>query len=159
MITANFQRILISLNDYIDKDYGELNIDLLKLLNYTIVHYSRNVFNHKANWKKVFKKYDFDYDYVNESGSHNNIILIEKEFRKYARLFKVTRDIKNSTHIDEYKKFISETMNMMVNKIIIPIEEIMHRFHPIIEKYRSIYKPPSKQSSKINYDALEKLMN
>lgn len=159
MITPNFQRILTSLNDFLNKDFAELNSDLLCMLNYTIMHYSRNVFNYEANWKKVFKKYDFDYDYVNETGSSNDIIQIEKDFRKYARFFKNMKDIKNSKYLTEYKKFISDTMDIMVNKIIIPIEEIMQRFYPIIEKYRSVYKKKEKRSSKINYAALEKLMN
>ncbi len=159
MITPAFQQILLEQNQYFDNDIGELNKDLLKILNYTLMHYSRNVFNYDGKWNKIKKTYDFDYDYVNETKSSSDLIKIEKQFRKYARFFKDSKS-HNDEHkymINEYKKFISESMDIMVNKIIIPIECIMQRNEKIIEKYRQQFKKEPKKSSKINYKALEKL--
>jgi hypothetical protein len=157
MLTQNFQKILNDLNIYFDKDTSELNTDLIKMLNYTITHYSRNVFKCDANWKKISRKYDFDYEYVNNTDSNNDIINIEKEFRKYARIFKTINNIEKSVYINEYKKFISKTMDLMVNKIIIPIEIIMIRYTSIIEKYRNIYRIEPKKSPKLNYEVMQQL--
>lgn len=161
MITYNFQNILLQQNQYFDNNICELNKDLLKILNYTLMHYSRNVFNYNGKWNKIKKTYDFDYDYINETKSSDDLIKIEKEFRKYARFFKDHQvyDEKHKYMIEQYKKFISESMDTMVNKIIIPIECIMKRHTHIIEKYRDIFKKEPKKSSKINYVALEKLLN
>ena len=163
MISANFQRILIDLNQFFDKEIAELNSDLLKILNYVMVHYSRNVFNYKGKWDKISRSFDFNYDYVNESGSSKDILRIESQYRKYARIFKSKTDIKNSVELIEYKKFISQSMDLMVNKIIYPMERVMTRFTEMIIKYRAIYKKVEEhieqKSSKINYELLQKFLS
>ena len=154
MITQNYQKILTSLNKYMSTEMGVLNTNLINMFNYTLVHYSRNVFNYKANWKKILRTFDFNYEYINDSKAYDDIIYIEKEFRKYGRYFKTKIHIKNDIHLDKYIKFIQKAMSMMVNKIIIPIECIMERYTDIILLYRNIYKEEKVQSKKINYDVL-----
>jgi hypothetical protein len=160
MITYNFQSILLGLNTYLDDNLKEINTDLLKMYNYVIVHYSRNVYNYNANWKKINRLFKFDYEFCNSTKSAENMMLIEKEYRKFARIFKNLQpcEIEISPKLNEYKLFLSKYMEIMVNQIIIPIEIIMTTYDNTIKKYRKIYSQ-QKKSSKINYDVLEKINN
>lgn len=155
MITRRYQEILKNVNTYLDENYRTLNIDLLTIFNYVIVHYSRNVFHYNDDWKKIQQIYDFDYEYINETNCTDDLLQIEREYRKFGKLFK---NNKNITDIEDYKKFIEESFYLMINKIIIPIRHKVGKLDPLIKKYEQKYPKKQRKSDKINYEALHKLI-
>ncbi len=150
----------IHFNEQTDK---EINEDLLTIFNYVIVMYSRNVFNYHGNWKKIEKIYDFDFDYINEEGVAKDLLNIQREYRRYARLFDNSKikNIKiNLNDIESYRKFINQSIKLMITKIITPMNGKYNSITHLIKKYEHLHNEPKKhvRSNKLNYDALEKML-
>jgi hypothetical protein len=164
MITRRFQEILKNISIHFNKQFDkELNVDLLTIFNYVIVMYSRNVFNYHGNWKKIEKIYDFDFDYINEQGVAKDLLHMQKEYRRYGRLFDIikTKNNKiNNLDIESYRRFINESIKIMITKIIVPMNGKYNSIIDLIKKYEYLQNEPKKQirSDKINYDALEKFL-
>lgn len=170
MITRRFQEILKNISNHFDKQFDkELNVDLLTIFNYVIVMYSRNVFNYNGNWKRVEKIYDFDFDYINEEGVAKDLLHIQGEYRRYGRLFDINKIKKNKVNtkqklnpndVENYRRFINESIKIMITKIIVPMNSKYSCIIDLIKKYEYLQNEPKKivRSDKINYDALEKIL-
>jgi hypothetical protein len=161
MITNRYQEILKELNVFYDEYHRNLNIDMLTIFNYVIVHYSRNVFHYKDNWKKIERIHDFDYDYINDTNCTDDLLKMEKEYRKFGKIFKHLKSKKIKKNIDDisdYKNFLNKSIDIMINKIIIPIRHKVGRLESIIKKYEELYPKKEKKSNKINYEALNKFL-
>ncbi len=162
MITRRFQAILTNISTYFeDGAEKEMNEDLLKIFNYVIVMYARNVFRYNGNWKRVERIYDFDYEYINEHGVSNDLLHIQREYRRFGNLFDIT---KNNTKISQrdvesYREFIKDSMKIMITKIVVPMNEKYGCVRPLIKKYEYLKIEEKKRirSNKLNYDALEKM--
>ena len=170
MITSRYQTILTNINNYFeDNSDKEINEDLLKIFNYVIVTYSRNIFRYNGNWKKVERIYDFDYDYIHENDVSRDLLHMQKEYRRYAKLFdnsKINSKInsKNNSKITErdvesYRQFINDSIKIMITKIVIPMNEKYGCVRHLIKKYEYLKIEPKKpiRSNKLNYDAIEQL--
>lgn len=162
MITHRYQEILKELNVFYDEYHRNLNNDMITIFNYVIIHYSRNVFHYKDNWKKIERTFDFDYDYINKSNCSRDLLKIQKEYRRFGKFFKMNKIenfTQNNKYIQEYKKFINDSMDVMINKIINPIRHKIKILESMIKKYEHIYPKKQIKSDKINYEALYKFMN
>jgi hypothetical protein len=163
MITRRFQEILKNISIHFNKQFDkELNEDLLTMFNYVIVMYSRNVFNYYANWKKIERIYKFDFDYINEHGVAKDLLHMQSEYRRYGRLFDNTKMKNNKINpldVENYKKFINDSIKIMITKIIVPMNGKYNSIINLIKKYDYLKYEPKKQirSNKLNYDAIEKM--
>ena len=163
MITRRFQQILKDISIYFNSQFDkELNEDLLNIFNYVIVMYSRNVFNYHGNWTRIERIYKFDFDYINENGVANDLLHMQREYRRYARLFDIikTKDKKiDPLDIESYRRFINESIKNMITKIIVPMNGRYGHVGDLIKKYDYLKNEPKKpiRSNRLNYDALEKM--
>ena len=164
MITRRFQEILKNISNHFDKQFDkELNVDLLTIFNYVIVMYSRNVFNYNGNWRRVEKIYNFDFEYINEEGVAKDLLHMQSEYRRYGKLFDLIKTKKNKVNpldVESYRKFINESIKIMITKIIVPMNSKYGCIIDLIKKYDYINNEPKKivRSNKINYDVLEKML-
>lgn len=162
MITRRFQAILININSYFeDGAEKELNEDLLKIFNYVIVMYARNVFRYNSNWKRVERIYDFDYEYINESGVSQDLLHMQREYRRFGNLFDTTKNFSkiNQRDVESYRQFINDSIKIMITKIVVPMNEKYGCVRSLIKKYEYLKIEAKKpiRSNKLNYDALEKM--
>ncbi len=162
MITRRFQAILININNHFgEQSDKELNEDLLKIFNYVIVMYSRNLFRYNSNWRRVQRIYDFDYDYINENSVAQDLLHMQREYRRYGRLFDISKNNTkiNQRDVESYREFIKKSIKIMITKIVVPMNEKYGCVRHLIKKYEYLNieaKKPVK-SNRINYDALEKM--
>ena len=150
-----FKEILLGISEHLD-ECAELNNDFLKLYEYLIVLYARNVFKHNSNWKRMDRDFFVDYSYIRETNCEKDLLNIQCELRKYAKIFKIFCK-ENTSHqyfLISYKTFIKESMEKMIQKIINPFSIRLDYCIQIIEKYSYMKKVKSK---KINYEVLEQL--
>jgi hypothetical protein len=162
MITRRFQAILTNINSYLKDDAEkEMNEDLLKIFNYVIVMYARNVFRYNSNWKRVERIYDFDYEYINEHGVSNDLLHIQREYRRFGNLFDSTKNFSKISQLDveNYRQFINDSMKIMITKIVVPMNEKYGCVRSLIKKYEYLKIETKKRvrTDKLNYDALEKM--
>jgi hypothetical protein len=162
MITRRFQEILTNIKSHFEEQSDkELNEDLLKIFNYVIVMYSRNLFRYNSNWKRVERIYDFDYDYINENGVAQDLLNMQREYRRYAKLFDINKNNTkiNQRDVESYRQFIKNSIKIMITKIVVPMNEKYGCIRHLIKKYEYLKieaKKPVK-SNRINYDALEQM--
>ncbi len=162
MITRHFQQILTNINTHFEEQSDkELNEDLLKIFNYVIVMYSRNLFRYNSNWRRVQRIYDFDYDYINENGVAQDLLNMQREYRRYGRLFDIGKNNTkiNQRDVESYRQFIKNSIKIMITKIVVPMNEKYGCVRHLIKKYEYLNieaKKPVK-SNRINYDALEQM--
>lgn len=155
MPSYRFLETLTEMSDHLE-ECRELNKDLLTLYDHMIVLYARNVFKHESNWKKMGREFYVDYTYIRETDCEKDLLKIQHELRKYAKIFKIFCS-DNASHrslLIGYKKFIKESMETMVKKIVVPFTIRLDSCKEIIEKYSYMKKGKSK---KINYEVVEKL--
>jgi hypothetical protein len=162
MITRRFQAILTNINSYIEDGVEkEINEDLLKIFNYVIVMYARNVFRYNGNWKRVERIYDFDYEYINEHDVSNDLLHMQREYRRFANLFDTTKNNSkiNLRDVENYRQFINNSIKIMITKIIVPMNDKYGCVRPLIKKYEYLKIEAKKpiRSNKLNYDAIEQL--
>lgn len=163
MITHRFQEILKNISIRFDNQFDkDLNIDLLTIFNYVIVMYSRNVFNYHGRWRRIERIYDFDFDYINEEGVAKDLLHIQSEYRRYGRLFDIIKKTNNKINpidIESYRKFINESIKIMITKIIVPMNGKYNCIVHLIKKYDYLRNEPKKnvRSAKLNYEAIEKM--
>ena len=93
MFSQKFLHILYDLNEHITPSNLELNQDFIKLYDYLIILYSRNVFRYNGDWKKITRNYSVDYEYINHNNCAAKILDIQSRLRFFANIFKL--NIKN----------------------------------------------------------------
>ena len=148
-----FMEILFGISEHLN-ECSELNVDFLNLYEHMIVLYARNVFKYNSNWKRMDRDFFVDYSYIRKTNCEKDLLNIQRELRKHAKVFKIfCRD--NVSHLYflvSYKNFIKESMEIMIQKIINPFSIRLDSCKEIIEKYSYMKKVKSK---KINYEVLE----
>jgi hypothetical protein len=114
------------------------------------------VFKYNSKWDRLKIKYDFDYDHINNNNTVGELLEIQREFCKYARIFKKK---KSQYDIDNYKTFLHKSMIKMMNDIIVPLNGTYGMVRDLIYKNQCYVKKEEKKfSNKINYEALKELL-
>jgi hypothetical protein len=155
MPSKRFMETLKQMSEYLG-EYREMNNDFLMLYDHLIVLYARNVFKHNSNWKKMERDFFVDYTYIRETECEKDLLKIQSETRKYAKIFKIFCS-ENASHqyfLISYRNFIKESMELLIKKVINPFSIRLDSCKQIIEKYSYMKKIKSK---KINYEVLEQL--
>ena len=79
---------LLGISEHLE-ECAELNNDLLKLYEFVIVLYARNVFKHNSNWKRMDREFFVDYSYIRETNCEKDLLNIQCELRNYAKILKI----------------------------------------------------------------------
>jgi len=143
----------------------EMNMDFLNLIHICNVQYSRNIYKKDAEWKHVKLDFCFDYDFIKHNKSAEEFEYIRKKINFFSGVFferrtRYQRDIIlkkfNQISVLLYENFIIQSMEIMINNIIVPISCPIRDLIVIKNKYSHLKK--QKKSNKINYEVLDKLL-
>lgn len=143
----------------------EINMDFLNLIHICNVQYSRNIYKKDAEWKHVKLDFCFDYDFIKRNNSAKEFEYIRKKINFFSGIFferktRYQRDMIlkkfNQNSVLLYENFIIQSMEIMINNIIVPISCPIHDLIIIKNKYGHLKK--QKKSNKINYEVLDKLL-
>ena len=145
----------------------EMNMDFLNLIHICNVQYSRNIYKKNADWKHIKLDFCFDYDFIKHNKSAEEFEYIRKKINFFSGIFferrtRYQRDMIlkkfNIFSLMLYENFIIQSMEIMINNIIVPISCPIHDLIIIKNKYGHLKKQQvKKKSNKINYEVLDKL--
>lgn len=146
---------LLVFNKYLNSEYKQKNNDFVKLYNYFITCYARNSLRKYSVWKYRSKKFDFDFNSMEENGSMDDLLKIQSGMKT----FKHIKFINNESVIKDYMTYVDTSLENLSTTISYPVMGISLEHRYLINKYAEYYKQKKtdKKSSKINYDALEKI--
>jgi hypothetical protein len=142
----------------------EINMDFLNLVHICNVQYSRNIYKKDAEWKTVKADCAFDYDFIKHNNSVTEFDYIRKRINFFSNVFferrtRYKRDLIlkeiNKISIMLYENFVIQSIEIMINNIIIPISCPIHDLVIIKNKYAHLKK--QKKSNKINYEIYNQL--
>lgn len=143
----------------------EMNMDFLNLIHICNIQYSRNIYKKDAKWKHVKLDFCFDYDFIKHNNSVEKFEYIRKKINFFSSMFferrtRYQRDMIfkkfNQISVLLYENFIIQSMETLINNIIVPISCPIHDLIIIKKKYSHLKK--QKKSNKINYEVLDKLV-
>lgn len=143
----------------------EMNMDFLNLIHICNIQYSRNIYKKDAKWKHVKLDFCFDYDFIKHNKSVEEFEYIIKKINFFSDIFferrtRYQRDMIfkkfNQISVLLYENFIIQSMETLINNIIVPISCPIRDLIIIKNKYSHLKK--QKKSNKINYEVLDKLL-
>jgi len=120
--------------------------DFWNIYTFAIMSYSRNTFRYNSTFSPKFTRSPFDYDFANKNMTIHGILAMQEELIQYKNSLQ-----KNPTDklVQSYVDFIRNSMKLLIEDIIVPIEIIPENVSLIIEKYTK------KKKSRINKKALQ----
>lgn len=143
----------------------EMNMDFLNLINICNVQYARNIYKKYADWKHIKPDFCFDYDFIKRNNSAKEFEYIRKKINFFSDIFfkrrtRYQRDMIlkkfNQNFVMLYENFIIQSMETLINNIIVPISCPIRDLIVIKNKYAHLKK--QKKSNKINYEVFDKLL-
>ena len=138
----------------------ELINDYITIHCVIIALYARNLFRYHSSWIKIKKLYNFDYKYIRDNETSYKLTDNETKLTEYANKLKIYYNIdyqSNKILYYEFVTFIKQSMNDMMNNIIIPVKIMSPKIKLLINKYKGYEYKTKTISKKLNYDALKLL--
>jgi hypothetical protein len=131
----------------------------LRLFNYFIAAYSRELFNRGCVLPPQFdrKRSHMNISKVSETDADKKLIAIRKNLTKYRQLYRNNpKFITESGFLDSYEEFVDKSLNTIINIIADPVYISDCSIIELLEKYKCLNINNPKPSAKINYEALSK---
>ena len=147
---------LFDFEKYLNENDRHKNLDFIKIFNYLMTCFSRNSLRKDLYLYKKGKKFDFDYQIMEENGSMEDLLSIQRQlpyFRSNMRIANI------DTFINEYIDFMNESLKKLCTTIYLPVKGISYEYMGLINKYRDYFEEHKihKKSPKLNYEVLAQL--
>lgn len=131
----------------------------LRLFNYFIAAYSRELFNRGCVLPDKFdkKRAHMNISKVSATDADKKIIAIRKELTSYRQKYRVIpKFIKEPGFLNKFEEFVDKSLITIISVIAEPVYISDSSILDLLDKYK--YLVQNKKSSKINYEALSKFM-
>jgi hypothetical protein len=118
--------------------------------------FTRNSLRKDLYLYKKGKKFDFDYDIMEENGSMEDLLSIQRQLPYFRSNIKISNI---NTFINEYIDFMNESLKKLCTTVYLPVKGISYEYMGLINKYRDYFKEHrvQKKSPKLNYEVLAQL--
>lgn len=147
---------LFDFNKYLNENDRQKNLDFIKIFNYLMTCFSSNSLRKNLYLYKKGKKFDFDYNIMEENSSMEDLLSIQRQLPCFRSNIKI---ININTFINEYIDFMNDSLKKLCTTIYLPVKGISYENMILINKYREYFAEHKshKKSSKINYEVLAQL--
>jgi hypothetical protein len=130
------------------EDFTEFHLDFLCVYVFVMFRYVRNLFRKDSYFQKEdFSRTRFDYQFAHQNETASRLLEIQKEMIRFNRLLDKTSNV-----VEDYIEFVKESMEDLVEDLILPIEDVFPEIQGIVEKYKK------KKPSRLNMDAVRRLL-
>lgn len=132
----------------IPESFNQFHLEFLCVYVFVKFRYVRNLFRKDSNFqKKNFTRSTFDYEFANQNETPSRFLTIQKELTRYNHLLDKTSNI-----VENYINFVKDSMEELVEDLIIPIDDVFPEIQEIVDKYKK------KKPSRLNMDVVRRLL-